>query len=389
MTEIADIKKQFGRKPDELTIFRRHTCSDPMTGHRPRFTSAMMRKSFISRDIPAVLLICGALVSCATKGDLDPWAAPTDRAQPEFLNVEMGGIQPGYLRAKKTPYKIGSGDVLDVELVEVEGTRAASLVMPDGMVYYDLAGAVPASGLTPEQLEEELAKRLERSYSAPFVSVRIAEYGSQTYTMLGQFAAPGSYPLGVPTTLLQAISLAGGLSGFTQEVVDLDRSIVLRGTEVIPVDFDGLIRKGDMTQNIYLEPGDYVFLAEASGATVYVLGDVARASVLPYTQRTTFLSALAQAGGPNPSAHAGGIVLIRGSLRSPQVAGLNFKDIARGRERDFKLQPGDIIWVPRAPWQKLEDYAKTFVRSSATAIVLRLIDRDRVERRTTPVIVSP
>ena len=62
--------------------------------------------------------------------------------------------------------------------------------------------------------------------------------------------------------------------------MDLDRSIVLRDNVIIPVDFDALIRRGDMKQNIYLEPGDFIFLAEATGATVYVLGDVASAAVM-------------------------------------------------------------------------------------------------------------
>lgn len=313
------------------------------------------------------------LVSCKTKSEFDPRVpgAGVSPQEPQFVQVNMGSIRPEYLKPKAEPYRIGPGDVLEIEIIATDGTKANTLVMPDGMIFYDLAGGVPAAGLKPEELEDRLAAKLKADYPLPEVSVRIAEYHSQSYTILGQIDAPGSFALGQPTTILQAISLAGGLSGFAQDYVDLDRSIALRGNEVIPVDFDALIRRGDMSQNIYLEPGDYIFLAEAAGATVYVLGDVAKATIVPYTARTTFISALAQAGGPNRSAYASGIVLIRGTLKNPTVAAVDFRAVVRGQATDFKLEPGDILWVPTAPWEKLEEYAKLFVRSATTAIVLR------------------
>src|SRR5439155_12295029 len=112
--------------------------------------------------------------------------------------------------------------------------------------------------------------------------------------LLGRLNAPGVYPMSGPMTLLEAIALAGGparsapaasvgrtgltlsVTSAAEDVADLRRSFVIRRGEFLPVDFHRLLREGDATQNIYLQPDDFVYVPSAAAREIYVLGSVAQ-----------------------------------------------------------------------------------------------------------------
>ncbi|MGI9241778.1 MAG: polysaccharide biosynthesis/export family protein, partial [Verrucomicrobiales bacterium] len=293
----------------------------------------------------------------------------------ETLMLESA-LPAGALEPEGGPVRLGPGDVLDIEIVETPDTRATVVVMPDGMLHFDLAGGVRASGMSLVELERKLALRLQEHYPFPIVSINMASAQSRSYTILGQVNKPGTYPMGQPTTLLEAISGAGGflsseLGGKTQDIADLKRSIVVRDNKIVPADFDALVRSGDMSQNIYIRPGDYVFLPAAGTEKVFVLGAVNRPTGVPYSSRVTVVSALAAAQGPRRVAHTKKAILLRGSLRAPQAAVVNLKAILRGTAPNFHLQAGDILWVPKEPWYKLEEYGKVAAEGAGTSIALQ------------------
>ncbi|MFT5413085.1 MAG: polysaccharide export outer membrane protein, partial [Verrucomicrobiales bacterium] len=268
------------------------------------------------------------------------------------------------------------GDVLDIEIVEVANTRAIVIVMPDGMLHYDLAGGIQAKDLTLPQLERKLVERLQEHYPFPIVSININSAQSKSYTILGQVNKPGTYPMAQPTRLLEAISGAGGflsseLGGKTQDIADLKRSIVVRNNKVVPADFHALVTEGDMSQNIYVRPGDYIFLPAEGNDKVYVLGAVNRPTGVPYSSRVTVISAVAAAQGPRTDGYTLRSILLRGSVREPKAAEVNLNAILKGRANNFHLEPGDILWVPKEPWYKLEEYAKVAAESAATSIALQ------------------
>ena len=119
-----------------------------------------------------------------------------------------------------------------------------------------------------------------------------------------------------------------------------------------------LVDPSGTAHNIFLRPGDYVFLPATGREKVYVLGAVANPTVVPYSSRVTLVSAIAAARGPVPEAFTKGLVLVRGSFHKPRVAAVDLRDIVLGRSPNFRLQPGDIVWVPRKPWNKLEEYTR-------------------------------
>ncbi|MFT4900747.1 MAG: polysaccharide export outer membrane protein [Lentimonas sp.] len=294
-----------------------------------------------------------------------------------FIEMEGGReLRAEWLRPSLEPYRLGVGDWVDVEISGVDSSRAQTFVMPDGRVYYDLAGGVLADGLTVEMLGATLEAALLRDYSSPSVNVTLREVNSRRAWLLGRLNKPGLYPLSQPTTLLEGISLAGGLftsrfSGTTEELADLGQSFVLRDGKVLPINLKQLIKEGDLSQNIYLEDGDYVYLPSSTSQSVYVLGEVVAPQSIGFKDDISLVSAISKARGPTQDANLEGVLVIRGSLTEPRVAVVDLRAIFSGQATDFKLEPFDVVWVPDRPFKLLERYFWVIVDSAATTIAVR------------------
>ena len=192
--------------------------------------------------------------------------------------------------------------------------------------------------------------------------------------MLGRLNTPGIYPLETPMTVVDAITRAGGLytaqfTGTTEELADLRHSFLMRHGKLMPVNFNRLIHEGDMSQNVYLEPDDFVYLPSALASEVYVLGAVNGPRTVSFKDQVTLSSAIANARGTTPEAWLREVVIVRGSLTEPQYAVVNFLDILKGRAPEVALQPRDIVYVPDHPlgmWQNaINTVVDTFVRTVA------------------------
>jgi protein involved in polysaccharide export with SLBB domain len=184
-------------------------------------------------------------------------------------------------------------------------------------------------------------------------------------------------------TLLEAISQAGGtlnMSSFRQqeatgaaggsdELADLRRSFVLRQGKLLPIDFERLLRQGDLSENIYLQPDDFVYFPPAKAREVYVLGAVADPRAVPFKQGMTVAMAVASGYGTISGAYMNHVVVVRGSLTHPQMVVIDYKSVIRGEASDIALEPGDIVYVPFSPYRYLYRYLQvaldTFVSSVA------------------------
>lgn len=285
-------------------------------------------------------------------------------------------LDPAMLERPTAPYRLGVGDEVEIEIAELGGSRAITFVMPDGRVYFDLAGGVPAEGLTIPELRARLEEALARDYAGPQVRLSLREVRSRRVWVLGRVSAPGLYPLDKPTRLLEALARAGGLassrfSGTTEELADLTRSFVIRGGRVLPVDFEALLNRGETSQNIYLEPDDYVYVPSATSATVSVLGRVRQPQAVPYTAKLTLLVAVAQARGPLAGARLEQVLIVRGSVTAPRVAVVDLGAILTGRAPDVLLAPFDLIWVPASRWSRLDELAWMVVDTAARTVAVR------------------
>jgi protein involved in polysaccharide export with SLBB domain len=153
-------------------------------------------------------------------------------------------------------------------------------------------------------------------------------------------------------------------------VVDLPNSFVLRQGQLLKVDFYRLLRRGDMSQNIYLQSDDLVYLRPATARNIYVLGAVPAPNVLPFSAESTLLSAIATVGGTVPYAYESHVAIIRGSLTEPRIAIVDYKAIRRGQATDVRLAPGDIVYVPFAPYRRLAIFAEQILAQFVQTIAI-------------------
>jgi protein involved in polysaccharide export with SLBB domain len=327
------------------------------------------------------VLICAAalplLSACSgTKSakHFDPHAKAAPTGSAAFQKVTLGKkFPPELLSPPKDAFRIGAGDKLEIEIMEVEGTRQVCSVMPDGDLYYQTAPALNATGLTIPELKTKLQASLKDFYRDPQVSIILRGVSSQRVWILGRVNTPGLYPLENPMTIVEAISRAGGLfasrfSGTTEELADLRHSFLVRNGEFLPVDFYALLKQGDLSQNIYLKSGDYIYLPSALSQEVYILGAVSQPKAIGFMDQVTLVSAVAEAKGLLPTAYAQRVVIIRGSMTQPEVATVNLNEIMGGKSPDIALQPRDIVWVPNSPWDRVETYTKLILNSFVSTV---------------------
>lgn len=301
--------------------------------------------------------------------------APAKAAAPDFKQVVRSKRAPAdLLKPPSDPYTVGAGDKLEVEILGQPGSKQVLLAGPDGRIYYDLLSSTDVLGLTLAEVRDLLEQRLRDFYREPQVAVSVVSARSKRVWVLGRVNKPGNYPLLRPTTIIDAISQAGGLftsrfSGTTEELADLEHSFVMRGGRVLPVNFHRLLREGDMSQNIYVRPDDFLYLPSALSQEIYVLGAVRAPRAVGFTQDLSLVAAITTAFGPLPGADLRHVCIVRGSLTDPRIAVVDFHEITQGRATNIRLEPRDIVYVPIRRWNTLLAVAdlivNTFVRTVA------------------------
>jgi len=171
---------------------------------------------------------------------------PTDTAA-----SRVSGVRP-------EAYVIGIGDGLDINVWK-EGELSKSVaVRPDGMISLPLVGEIKAAGLTPVQLQDQLAASLSKVMSEPQVTVMVVSINSLSFNIVGEVMKPGYYPLTRPVTVLDAIALSGGFRDFAKEkkVYILRPSADGKQQQKLKFNYREVIKGKNMSQNVLLQPRD-------------------------------------------------------------------------------------------------------------------------------------
>lgn len=157
-------------------------------------------------------------------------------------------------------YQLGAEDVLVISVWKDEQLTREVVVRPDGMFSFPLIGDVQAEDRTVDQIRTDLVQRLTKYIPNPNVSVAVTKVASYKVYVVGRVNKPGEYLIGHYTDVLQALSLAGGLTPFAAEN-DIKVMRRVRGEQhAIPFRY-GDMRKGRaLEQNIVLQRGDVVMV---------------------------------------------------------------------------------------------------------------------------------
>jgi polysaccharide export outer membrane protein len=240
---------------------------------------------------------------------------------------------------------IGIGDLLKVGVLGVTDYDQQIRVGGDGNVFLALVGAIHVVGLTPEQAQQLIRKRLMDGgfFADPQVSVFEQEYATQGVSVLGEVGRPGVYPLTGPRRLFDVLSLAGGTSPKAGQVVSISHRNDPKSLRMVNL-------SNDPTKNIEADveilPGDTVVVTKAG--IVYVVGAVKQSTgiVLENSGGITVLQAIATAGGASNTAALNGAKIIRKSPTGPVEIPIQLKKILAAKSPDVKLEAEDILFVP-------------------------------------------
>jgi polysaccharide biosynthesis/export protein len=240
-------------------------------------------------------------------------------------------------------YIIGPEDILEIQVWGNKDLNQVVFVRPDGRTSLPLVGEIGVSGQSVQQLQDHLTNVYEKTVKGAVVTVMVKEIKSRPVFFIGGFGKPGVMQLTRELTLLQAISVVGGVV----PNADAEKGFLLRGDKRIPIDFNRLVQRGDLSQNPKLEPGDSIVVPLADA--VYVNGEVKAPGAVKYTGDLTILKALTQVGGLTPLASAGRVDVLRGNAEKKERIRVDVDKMMRSPDEnpDIRLQPNDIIFVPQ------------------------------------------
>ena len=153
-------------------------------------------------------------------------------------------------------YVIGPEDLLFVKTWREPDFTLPVVVRPDGKITMPLIGELQAGNLTPQELTNHIKEQLSRYLNNPDVTVFVQQVRSKKYYIDGEVGHPGFFPLVTPTTVLEALSNAGGFRDFA----NLKDIRILRNGKILHFNYKDVTKGKHLEQNIYVENGDHIIV---------------------------------------------------------------------------------------------------------------------------------
>lgn len=239
--------------------------------------------------------------------------------------------------------KLGPGDLMEVNVYNVPELTTKARVSNSGDIYLPLIDYVHVDGLTQEEAQALIEKRLADGgfVRSPHVTIFVDDAASQGVTVIGEVGKPGIYPDASDHKLYEVVSQAGGFTSAASRKIAIIRR---NQSEAIHIELPRNLAD-DLSGNIDIQPGDTITVPRAP--IIYVVGDVGRPSGLLVDNGTlTVLQALALAGGTNRTAKMGGARIIRKTPAGMTETNLQLKKMLEAKVPDVTLQADDILFVP-------------------------------------------
>ena len=254
---------------------------------------------------------------------------------------------------------ISPGDSIHISVLDNPDLDQRARVTDAGEIPVQGIGNVKIANMSPADAASAIQDRFVSAHflNHPQVSVVVDQYATQNVTVIGEVRQPGAYPLSTPRPILDVIALGGGLN----EVADRNILVERHGDQSNPIPYTVSNNAGQaIKEQVLVNPGDTVVVPKAG--IVYVLGDVNRPGGYTMTDnqsKISLLEALSIAGGAAKTARLGHARLIRKVDHTETQISLG--DIQKGKQPDFAMAPGDILYVPFS-------YAKNLLITSSAGI---------------------
>jgi polysaccharide biosynthesis/export protein len=242
--------------------------------------------------------------------------------------------------------RLGPGDLVEVGVYGVPELATKARVGNDGSLYLPLIDYVHVAGVSLEEAQKLIEKRLDDGgfVRNPHVTIFVDEYSSQGVSLLGEVGKPGIYPVLGDRRLLDLLSAAGGLTDRAGRKITITHRNQPQKTETVELSRN---LTDSPEGNVNVRPGDTIEVHRAP--IVYIVGDVGKPSGLLIDNGTlTVLQAIALAGGPNRTAKLNGTRILRKSNGPNGVVETQvpLKKMLQAKAPDMTLEPNDILFVP-------------------------------------------
>lgn len=346
------------------------------------------------------MCLCGVLVLPA-QAQPEKTALPTqpksDATVPNVSTRSSSGLGPtSVLAAMDEDYRIGPNDVLEIEVEDAPELSGARRVTANGTFLMPYLGRLMAKGKTPEDLSQVIAQGLDQKYLVnPRVTVVVKQYNSRSFFIQGSVRNPGVYQIEGRPTLLELVTVAGGLADSHASTVFIIRKVKPTETEnnavntetttgsaqrsryslasdaatsapdadaakgnnlpqytLIKANLAGLLR-GNFNQNMFLEPGDVVNIPQTE--MFFVAGEVNAAGAFALKEGTTLRQAIALAQGTNFKAALNRTVIFRENPQNGQREELHIDlgAVMSGKAEDQRIQANDIVMVANSKMKSI------------------------------------
>jgi polysaccharide export outer membrane protein len=296
--------------------------------------------------------------------------APAPTSRPEYVSQ----------------YVMGPGDQIKIWALGVEEISDKPVrINPSGDIDLPLVGRVHAAGLTVEELKTALKQRLTAEVREPQVSIDIVEFGSQPVSVMGAVNHPGVLQLSGRKTVVELLSLAGGLRPDAGPYVKISRStkwgeIPLPNAHVDPsgnfsvaeLRVRDLLAAANPAENVLIRPHDVVTVPTAE--MVYVVGAVKKPGAFALNEResVSILQAISMAEGlgPTPKPQASKILRIVPGRNERKEIPIDLNRVMTGKNEDIALRANDILFVPDSTAKKAAGKALDALIGTASGVVI-------------------
>lgn len=286
---------------------------------------------------------------------------------------ESASSKPPFAKDAPRPITIASGDLLQVTVFDVPEMTQEVRVGANGKADLALIGLTKVAGLTSQEAAEVIARELRdrQLILRPQVNVLVKEFATQGVSVVGEVQHPGVYQVLGSRTLLDVLSMAGGLTNVADTRITVKRRGLAGQKIMVRLKTDDA--EASLSSNIQIYPGDLVMVPRAG--IVYVLGEVNRPGgfVMQDSGKITVLQALAQAGGASKDASLSKAVLLRRNAKGYATAKLHADKIERGEHPDLELLTNDILFVPSNKLKNILGGTQSVASSIGSASIYAIV----------------
>jgi polysaccharide export outer membrane protein len=329
----------------EMTMRELLSCPPPLIQ-----VDAMHRRLAVRAmrcAVAIVLMMAGAVSSLAQAPPAVAPGAPSSQVSSQ---------------ADRLAYRLGPDDQIVIQVpnaIEISGK--AQRVDPSGDIRLPMIGRIHAGGMTVEELETELTSRLKEYLHEPDVSVAVTEFKSQPVAVIGAVLSSGLRQLEGRKTLIELLSLAGGVTVDAGPIVRIARrrdqgAIPVAGASqdktggfsIADIDLRALLEGRNPDLNVVIRPHDVVSIPRAE--MVFVVGEVGRPGPVPLSGggSVSVLEAVSSSGGVLRTAATSNVRILRQRAGEPTrtEVSIDLKKVMRGQAADVQLMAGDILVIP-------------------------------------------